>query len=102
AFAATLDALADEERPKVVIARTLKGGGVSFMEPHDLPLTDTALYSYHSGAPSPDEYERALEEIRARLDARLKRLGAGAVALVEAEPPEHVSAAQVRQRLVPV
>src|SRR2546426_4561572 len=37
AFAATLAALDDEDGPKLVIADTRKGGGVSFMEPHDLP-----------------------------------------------------------------
>jgi transketolase len=100
-LAETLHALRDEERPKLVIAETRKGGGVSFMEPHDLPVTDTALYGFHSGAPTPDEYERAVEEIRSRLDARLERLGAAAVELVEAEPPEHRSAPKDRQRLVP-
>src|SRR5439155_17435348 len=57
AFAETLQSLEDEERPRLVIAETRKGAGVSFMEPHDLPVTDTALYGYHSGAPAPDEYE---------------------------------------------
>ena len=71
------------------------------MEPHDLPVTDTALYGYHSGAPTADEYERAVEEIRARLDARLAALGQAAVELVEATPPEHRSAPKERQRLVP-
>jgi transketolase len=100
-FAETLAALEGEDRPRAVIADTRKGGGVSFMEPHDLPLTDTALYGFHSGAPTADEYERAVEEIRARLDARLERLGAEPVELVEAEPPEHRSAPRERQRLVP-
>ena len=36
------------------------------MEPHDLPKTDTALYGYHSGAPTEDEYERAVEEVLRR------------------------------------
>jgi transketolase len=96
-----LDALLDEQSPKLLIADTRKGAGVSFMEPHDLPKTDTALYGYHSGAPSPDEYERALAEIRARLDARLDELGTAPVELVEAVPPEHRSAPRDRQRLVP-
>jgi transketolase len=99
----TLAALEDEERPKLVVAHTRKGGGVSFMEPEaHLPHSDTALYGYHSGAPTPDEYERAVEEIRGRLDARLDEVGAKPVELVEAEPPAHVSAgAAVRQQLVP-
>src|SRR5207248_2518368 len=63
--------------------------------------TDTALYGYHSGAPTPDEYERALAEIKARLDARLEQIGAAPVELVEAPPPEHRSAPRERQRLVP-
>ena len=101
AFADALASLEAEERPRAVIANTLKGAGVSFMEPHDLPQTDTALYGYHSGAPTADEYERAVEEIRTRLDSRLEQLGAAPVALVEAEPPEHRSAPRERQRLVP-
>jgi len=95
-------AVADgDERPKLVIAETRKGGGVSFMEPHDLPDTETALYGYHSGAPGPEEYERAVDEVRARLDAWLERLGAAPVELVEAEPHPHRSAPKERQRLVP-
>jgi transketolase len=101
ALAETLRSGPDRGRPHAVIAHTRKGGGVSFMEPHDLPRTDTALYGYHSGAPTPDEYERAVEEIKARLDGRLERFGAEAIELVEAEPPEHRSAPRERQRLVP-
>ncbi len=101
AFAETLASLEGESRPKVVIADTRKGGGLSFMEPEaHLPRTETALYGYHSGAPSADEYERGVEEIAARLNERLERLGAGPVGLVEAEPPEHRSAPKERQWLV--
>src|SRR5438270_4397798 len=54
-FARALDELRAREpqRPKMLVAETRKGAGVSFMEPHDLPKTDTALYGYHSGAPVP-------------------------------------------------
>ena len=69
------------DRPKFLVADTLKGAGVSFMEPHDLPHTREALYGYHSGAPSPDEYERAVAELEARLNARLEALDAPAVVL---------------------
>ena len=57
-------------RPRFLVADTLKGAGVSFMEPHELPHTREALYGYHSGAPSTDEYERAVGELRQRLDRR--------------------------------
>ncbi|HEY7603031.1 MAG TPA: transketolase C-terminal domain-containing protein [Gaiellaceae bacterium] len=101
AFDQALASLAEEERPKAVIANTLKGAGVSFMEPHDLAKTDTALYGYHSGALSAEEYERAVEQVRDRLNGRLKQLGEAPVGLVEAEPPAHRSAPRERQRLVP-
>ena len=101
-LAETLEGLAAQKRPKLVIATTRKGAGVSFMEAQGhLPVTDTALYAYHVGAPPPEEYERAVEEVRARLDGRLSRLRTGPVGLVAAEPPEHLAAAREhRQRLV--
>jgi transketolase len=73
------------------------------MEPSGtLPKTDTALYGYHSGAPTPEEYERAVGELKTRLDARLARLGAEPLQLVEAEAAEHASAGGgARQKLVP-
>ena len=102
-LAEALEAVDGEKRPKLVIAQTRKGGGVSFMEAQGhLPVTDTALYDWHVGAPSPEDYERAVEEVRSRLDERLGRLGAEPVELVKAEPPEHLAAAREhRQRLVP-
>ena len=63
----------DDERPQRVVADTLKGGGVSFMEPHDLPQTDTALYGYHSGAPTRGGVRARGRGDRARLNARLER-----------------------------
>jgi len=101
AFSGTLAALEGESGPRAVIARTRKGGGVSFMEPHELPRTDTALYGYHSGAPTEDEYERAVAEIETRLNERLAGLGSPPVELTAADPPEHRSAPKERQRLVP-
>jgi transketolase len=90
------------EGPRAIVAHTRKGAGVSFMEPAGrLARTDTALYGYHSGAPTEDEYEHAVAEIESRLNARLQRLGAAPLELVEAPPPEHRSAPKERQRLVP-
>ncbi len=100
-FSQTLKGLQSEERPKLVIAHTRKGGGVSFMEPEEnLPRTETALYGYHSGAPSANEYEQGTAEIERRLNERLLLMEAGPVELVEAEPPEHRSAPKERQMLV--
>ncbi len=101
AFSETLASLHGEKRPQAIVADTLKGAGVSFMEPWELPHTDTALYGYHSGAVGADEYELAVVELETRLNGRLEAFGAPAITLVEAEPPEHRSAPKERQRLVP-
>ena len=47
-------AKAERERPAVVVARTMKGRGVSFME---------NLCDWHGKAPTSDECARALTEL---------------------------------------
>ena len=46
--------------PKVMIANTIKGNGVSFME-HTSMTEKEEYYKYHSGAPSAEEYSKASE-----------------------------------------
>jgi len=87
-------ALADmdgEERPKLVVAHTLKGAGVSFMEPHGLERSGTSLYGWHSGAPSEEEYGEAFAELEARLRGRLEALDAGELDLEEVVAPPRPS-----------
>jgi transketolase len=47
------------DKPKMIIADTIKGRGVSFMEK---PVTETfqgkTLYKWHSGAPDDESYEK--------------------------------------------
>ena len=70
-----LDAVTD--RPKVIIADTVKGRGVSFMEgPSALAASD--LYLFHSGAPPEQQYLDGLDELRASANARLTGVGLGA------------------------
>lgn len=54
-----LSAALETGKPRVVIANTTKGKGVSFME---------NVASWHHGVPSDEEYVRALREIDAALD----------------------------------
>ncbi|HWT94630.1 MAG TPA: 1-deoxy-D-xylulose-5-phosphate synthase N-terminal domain-containing protein [Solirubrobacteraceae bacterium] len=75
------------DRPKLLVADTIKGKGVGIFEPHDLPKRGDALYAYHSGAPSPEEYQAALLELRSRLDQWLDDLGTDPVALEEFDVP---------------
>ncbi|HDL16382.1 MAG TPA: transketolase, partial [Rhizobiales bacterium] len=88
-----------EGRPKVIIADTVKGKGVSFMEstamgPHD------PLYRYHSGAPSPEDYSRAADELISRVNAAFDAVGADALRLEEdGRPPS--PAPDAPERLIP-
>jgi transketolase len=101
ALAQSLAALQTEtRRPKLLVADTLKGAGVSFMEPHELPEEGTALYPFHSGAPSPEEYARALAELEERLTAKLDALGVPAVELAAVAAPPRTVAGPRAQRLV--
>jgi transketolase len=72
-----LDAVKDQ--PKVVIADTVKGKGVSFME-GPAALAADELYLFHSGAPSEDRYTRGLGELLARARALFAAAGLGELA----------------------
>lgn len=90
ALAARLAAWRDvTDRPKVLIADTVKGRGVSFMEsmaPGD------KLYRFHSGAPDAETYARAVAELTAAAGADLR---------LERRPrPERPKAPRRPQRLI--
>jgi transketolase len=86
------------ERPKVLVADTLKGKGVSFMEPAAMDPAER-LYRFHSGAPSDDVYAKALPELVEGANRLLRELGAADLALETVERP--LVPAPVRaQRLV--
>src|SRR5690242_18439771 len=57
------------DKPKVFIADTIKGRGVSFME--GIACGDHT-YHFHAGAPSLEHYLAAVGELTTRIDARMK------------------------------
>ena len=65
-----------KDKPKMIIADTIKGRGVSFMEK---PLTETfqgkTLYKWHSGAPDDESYEKGLAELTDSINKLSKKLG---------------------------
>ena len=69
-----LDAVKD--LPKVVIADTIKGRGVSFMEGPSA-LKQDALYLFHSGAPPEQQYVDGLQELLDRAGQSMSALGLG-------------------------
>ena len=66
------------DRPKAVIADTVKGKGVSFMEG---PATKAGeLYGFHSGAPSEQSYTAGLGELLPAAQALFHEVGLGDLA----------------------
>jgi transketolase len=65
---------ASDEMPKALIANTVKGRGVSFME-HPVALREGGgTYRWHAGAPDDEDFERAHGELLARIRERLPDL----------------------------
>jgi transketolase len=101
ALAATFAELsAIDDKPKVFIADTVKGKGVSFMEGTSID-SDVEMFRYHSGAPKADEYRRAVEEIEARLSRLAAAAGAGAIAVRRTDRPAVVPMPAESVRLFP-
>jgi len=71
------------DRPQIIIADTIKGKGVSFME----RLGDDGLYKFHSGAPVFEQYQAACDEITGRINDALKELGEEPIIFEKIEMP---------------
>jgi transketolase len=97
--------------PKALVAQTVKGRGVSFME-HPRALAEGGgTYRWHAGAPDDEAYTRAHAELVGRIESRLGELGLEPlrlepVAPLEAEPaaslqgePESGAGAQSRPKV---
>jgi transketolase len=81
---ARLDAVTD--RPHAIVADTIKGRGVSFME-HPAALEKAGgLYPWHAGAPDDTAFAAAFAELHARIDERLAAAGLAPLALEGLEP----------------
>jgi transketolase len=75
--------------PKALVARTVKGKGVSFME-HPAALAEGGgTYRWHAGAPADEPFAQALAELEGRLAERCAALGLDPPALepVESDVP---------------
>jgi transketolase len=63
------------DRPKVLIADTIKGRGISFMEGPTALKDGQGLYRWHAGAPDDDSFEAGYGEILERINSRLAGMG---------------------------
>ncbi len=65
----------EHDTPKALVARTIKGKGVSFME-HPAALAESGgTYPWHAGAPADEPFERARAELAARIEEGFAALG---------------------------
>jgi transketolase len=85
------------DRPRLLVADTIKGRGVSFMEPGG--VGDDGLYRFHSGAPSVEHYDAGTAELVDRIDGILASAGLAPLELDEVQFPER-SMATAPQRLI--
>jgi transketolase len=68
------DFRARDDVPKILVANTIKGKGVSFME-HPRALAEGGgTYRWHAGAPDDDTFARAHDELIARIRRRVPDL----------------------------
>lgn len=83
----------DDGRPGVVLAQTIKGRGVSFME-HPVALAEGGgTYRWHAGAPDDETFERAHAELLDRVAERAAALGLDPIETEPVAPlePDRVS-----------
>lgn len=91
AFAKTMRTVAEiTDRPKVIIADTIKGSGVTFIQ-HTALASKDSMYKFHSGAPSTEHYKDALAELQTRLSARTKAASLDPVPFETSPPAKSVA-----------
>lgn len=78
-----------QDKPKIIIADTVKGRGVSFME-HTVMKPEQRRYLFHSGAPDDENYHHGVEELSALVNDRLREHKTAALVLerVDRSPPQ--------------
>ncbi len=63
------------DKPKALIADTIKGKGISFMEGPVAVKDGNGIYRWHSGAPGDDDFAAGYAELIERINAKLASLG---------------------------
>jgi transketolase len=85
-------------RPIVLIADTIKGKGVSFME-HTSMKVSQDYYEYHSGAPNFENYERARIELESKINRIIKDNNLAYIEFTEIET-ENIKIEKNTERLI--
>ncbi len=74
-----------EDKPKFLIADTIKGRGVSFMEHPAALEMGKGLYPWHAGAPDDASFIKGHDEMLHRIDEGLKAAGLDPLELVDVD-----------------
>lgn len=70
-----------KNRPQIIVADTIKGRGISFME-HPVALeSGKGLYPWHSGAPDDETYRKGFKELIDKINISLNKFGLDPVKL---------------------
>jgi len=88
-----------EDKPKVLIADTLKGRGVSFMEHPAALAVNRGLYRWHAGAPDDESFLAAFAELTERINVCLREYRLDSL-LLEALPTEKPAQSGVSREYV--
>ncbi len=73
-----------DDKPKLIIADTVKGKGVSFMEkPVKETISGKTYYKWHSGAPDDDSYLKGLAELSRTIKKLASELGLEKISIPE-------------------
>ena len=75
--------------PKVIVANTVKGMGISFMEIDE--NSPPREYEYHSGAPSEEEYIKGISELENKLTELTKSLSLNKIKFTEENIEQSIS-----------
>jgi transketolase len=78
----------DNGTPGVLVAKTIKGRGVSFMEHPAALAAGGGTYRWHAGAPDDETFEAAAAELEDRIREQAARLGLGPMTTEEASALE--------------
>jgi transketolase len=85
------------DRPKVLIADTIKGRGVSFMEHPAALAANKGLYRWHAGAPDDESFQTGHRELIGRLNERLAALRLAPLELEDVTPPAAAASGVTRE-----
>ena len=85
------------DKPKILIADTIKGRGVSFMEHPAALAANRGLYRWHAGAPDDESFVAAFTEITNRINRRLKEFHLDSLAFEHIPAAEHAGSGVSRE-----